>query len=156
MDLIFLPVIIFVGILIGITTVTVGGGALINVPFLMAIGLGPLAAIATNKLSVAGAFVTGGYHYHSKGKLPHPKIAAWLSLAAFLGSFIGANLVLKMNEVFLKKIIIWLLLVVLVVINLKHSFGLHPKKHTISNVDAIDLEETAVLGHPSRLRFSYR
>jgi len=127
MEPLTLILIIIVGIFIGIIGVTVGSSALISIPFLMTLGLNPYFAIATSKFAVLSSFITG-VKYYKKGIMKHKKLALILSLAAFIGSIIGANLVLKINEYVLKVIIISLLIIVLLITIIKNKVGLEPKE----------------------------
>lgn len=86
-----------------------GGGGLITIPALMAVGVPPVAAIATNKLQ--SAFGTGGtvIAFARKGHIDFRRFAL-PALGAFLGSAGGAFLLTRIDPDILSGLIPLLLI----------------------------------------------
>lgn len=84
----------------GMIDAMAGGGGLITIPALLAAGIPPVSAIATNKLqSVCG---TGGavLAFARKGHIDFRRFAAPIA-ASFIGSALGAYLLTKVDPGFL-------------------------------------------------------
>lgn len=111
-------------------SVTTGGAALINIPFLLIIGLNPSIAIATSKFSILGSLLAGSIKYHGKDIIKDKKLAVFLSTATLIGSIIGANLVISIDPSTLKVILIPLLMLVLLISVFKKELGETKKKTT--------------------------
>ncbi|MEK7818170.1 MAG: TSUP family transporter [Bacteroidota bacterium] len=112
------PVLLFVGFITGLINSIAGGGGLISVPFLIAIGMPPHFALGTNKLQASiGSFISSNYHIKREVvKLKEIKIGIIFSA---LGAIVGAISVQQINPKTLELIIPILLLIVL--INTLHS-----------------------------------
>ena len=74
-----------------------GGGGLISLPAYLIAGIPPHAAIATNKLSSTCGTTLATYRFIRNG-LVNLKLAIPSVIAAIIGSSIGANLSLLLNE----------------------------------------------------------
>ena len=74
-----------------------GGGGLISLPAYLIAGLPPHAAVATNKLSSTCGTTLATYRFIRNG-LVNLKLATPSVIAAIVGSSIGANLSLLLNE----------------------------------------------------------
>lgn len=97
----------------GVIDAMAGGGGLITIPAMLAAGIPPVSAIATNKLqSVCG---TGGavLAFARKGRIDFRRFAAPIA-AAFIGSAIGAYLLTMIDPGFLAGFLPILLLAVAV------------------------------------------
>ncbi|MBV1691673.1 TSUP family transporter [Novosphingobium sp. G106] len=90
-----------------------GGGGLISIPALLAAGLPPVAAIATNKLQ--STFGTGGavLAYALKGHIDFRRFA-WPALASFAGSAMGAFILTLVDPHFLSGLLPVLLLAMVI------------------------------------------
>lgn len=88
-----------------------GGGGLITIPALLAAGVPPVAAIATNKLQ--STFGTGGavLAFARKGRIDFRKFA-WPTAAAFVGSGLGAFVLTRVDPGFLSAFLPLLLIAV--------------------------------------------
>ena len=84
----------------GVVDALAGGGGLITIPALMAAGVPPVQAIATNKLQ--GSFGTAGavLAFARKGRIDFRRFA-WPAAAAFAGSVAGALALLAVDPSFL-------------------------------------------------------
>ncbi len=74
-----------------------GGGGLISLPAYLIAGLPPHAAVATNKMSSTCGTTLATFRF-IKNKLVNFKLAVPSVIAAIVGSSIGANLSLLVNE----------------------------------------------------------
>ena len=107
--------------LTGLVDAIGGGGGLISLPAYLFAGLPIHMAIATNKLSSAcgTSLVTARF---VRGGLVHARLVLPTVGAAFLGSFAGAQLSLRMDEQVMRTILLFVLpLAALVVLN-RHLF----------------------------------
>jgi len=115
-DVVFSLLMVGVGVVAGIMSVTVGSSSLLTLPVLLIAGLPPAVALATSKFGLVSSFVTGGITYYREGIITNKKLAAVLAVAALAGSLIGARLVLTIPDAFLKTILVILLAAVLVLV----------------------------------------
>jgi len=90
-----------------------GGGGLITLPALLLAGLPPTNALATNKLQSSFGSITSSFHYIKGGKADL-KTARTGIIFTFIGAGTGTILVQITSNEFLKKLIPFLLMGVLV------------------------------------------
>ncbi len=111
LDLLGYFLMFFAGVFSGFIDAIVGGGGLITLPALLAFGLAPHAALATNKLlAVFGSF-TAMVRFTQKGYIDFSQI--WLGcLCAFAGSLLGAFAVLHVDASVLAYLVPILLIVI--------------------------------------------
>ena len=88
--------------------VPIGGGGLISLPAFLIAGLPPHAAIATNKISSPFGTALATYRF-AKAKLINLKLAAPAVVAAICGSFIGAQISLRVPEHILSYVLMVIL-----------------------------------------------
>lgn len=99
--LIVCPLVFFAGLLDSIA----GGGGLISLPAYLFAGIPPMNAVATNKLSSACGSVIANIRYIKNKSIDFGLILPTVP-AAIIGSALGAQLVLRINEVYIKYILI--------------------------------------------------
>jgi len=133
MDLVYSPILFLGGFLGGLYAANVGGGALVGFPLLILAGLPTHSAIATQRFSAVLLELTSAIRFQ-KEKLLNLKLAIGLGVIAALGSFLGSNLVLAINERILNLIIGIILLTVSVVLFNRRKIGLKEKKVTRRNL----------------------
>lgn len=104
MDLIFIPILFVGGIISGLYASSVGSGALVTFPLLILAGLPTHVAIATNRLGAVFLELSSTIKFHRAKKLKL-KYGLWFGGLAALGSIIGANLVIQINEKALNLIV---------------------------------------------------
>ena len=99
-----------------------GGGGLLCLPGLLAAGLAPIAASATNKMqSVFGSF-SAAWHFWREGRLSLKE--QWLPAAAsFVGAVAGAASLAALDPQFLKRLIPFLLMAVALWLLLSPGLG---------------------------------
>jgi uncharacterized membrane protein YfcA len=94
----------------GLVDAIAGGGGLITLPALLAAGLDPAAAIATNKgqavFGSSTSFATFAWH----GEIDRAR-AGWSLAFAAAGSLVGARAVLLLDPKLLRPVVVGLLLV---------------------------------------------
>lgn len=130
MEILNLIIIALLGISTSFFATLSGGAALIYIPALIFFGLPPSVAIATNRFSSLGATISL-YKFIRAGKVIY-KIALPLVIFATIGSFIGAKILLEINENLLQKMVaIFIILVVLVMI-FKKDIGVEKRIIQIS------------------------
>jgi uncharacterized membrane protein YfcA len=115
MDPLSLSIIFFSSIIGGLFGTLVGGTSLITIPVLIFLGLPPHTAIGTDRLGIAGLTTMGWYKFHEKGLINYP-ISLMMGVAALIGSFLGANLVLEISMAILKKIIAIVTVLILIIV----------------------------------------
>lgn len=89
----------------------VGGGGLVTMPALLAIGLPTHIALGTNKFGAAMGACSSAYHYFKSGNM-NIKLLRYILPFSFIGSAIGVMTVLAIDPEFLKKVIIGLVLII--------------------------------------------
>lgn len=92
-----------------------GGGGLITLPAYMIAGLPAHTAIATNKVSSSMGSTMATYRYAKMGYIPW-KPALFCAVFSICGSYIGAELSLKVDETALKNLMLVLLPVTAVIV----------------------------------------
>lgn len=85
-----------------------GGGGLISISAFLMAGLPPHAAVATNKMSSAGGTALTTYHFY-KNKCISLKLSLPTVVAAVVGSYLGANISIMVNEKVMKIVLLVLL-----------------------------------------------
>lgn len=88
-----------------------GGGGLIGVPVLLAIGLPPAQALATNKLQGTGGSLSASIYFISRGIVKPGEIKLAIALT-FIGSALGTLLVQMLDGSILMQLIPFLLLAI--------------------------------------------
>jgi uncharacterized membrane protein YfcA len=97
------------GLLAGIMTSTVGVASLLSFPVLVAVGLPPIVANASNTIGLTPAGLTGSFGY--RGELrEHPIVAGTVIGACALGSVAGAALLLALPSSVFEAVVPWLIL----------------------------------------------
>ena len=115
-----------------------GGGGILTLPVLLFLGLPAPVAIATNRVGSLFLTISGGFQYVKSGKI---KIKYVLPFVAFAvaGALIGANIVLQIDEIFLKRIIAFILIAVIVLALYEKNLGLHDHVMRTSKNGKIEL-----------------
>jgi len=127
MELITVIILFIGGLFSGIINTIVGGGSLISVPLLITSGLPAHLAIGTNRFAMVFNTGVGAIDYHRKVKYKI-KLALFLTVFASIGSYLGANIVLQIDEKILKYIIGILMLIMGGIIFYKKKLGLEERK----------------------------
>ena len=129
MDLNFL-IIFAAGVVASSYGTLVGGGSLITIPVLMLLGLPPHTAIGTDRLGITGLGIAGWWKFHQKRMIDY-RIGVTLGIPTFLGSLLGAMLVLEIDPALLKRIIATFTVMALVLTAVKPKIGIEKTQRTI-------------------------
>lgn len=127
MEPIYIIILFAGGILEGLYASTVGGGALVSIPLLFLTGLPIHVVIATNRLAAVFLEASSALRYY-KEKALNIKYGVLFGLIAATGSFIGSNLVIKIDEKHLSLAAAILLLAVFAILMFKKQFGVTAQK----------------------------
>ena len=100
------------GLVAGFVDSIAGGGGLITLPVLLAVGLPPWIALGTNKLQGSFGTLSSSYNYIRKGEVKLKDCISGI-MYTFLGAAAGSWAVQMMDPVFIKHVIPFLLLFVL-------------------------------------------
>ena len=131
MDWVSLSAVFVAGMIGGSYGTLVGGTSLISIPLLIFLGLPPHMALGTDRLGVAGLTLAGWYKFHEKGWINY-KIGLATGLASLVGSFLGANLVMEVSVVLLKKVIAFATLGGVALVAVKPKLGIEDQEHFIT------------------------
>src|SRR5689334_21779385 len=97
------------GFIAGVIDTIAGGGGLLTVPVLLATGLSPAQAIATNKLQRIFGTASAAYSFSRSGEVDWRGL--WRVAACTLfGAALGAAAVQTLDPAFLFRLVPWLLL----------------------------------------------
>ena len=112
-DLLSYTVFFVAAFLGGFIDAIAGGGGLITLPAIMAMGVPPHLALGTNKLQrVFGSF-TATLNFTKKGLIDYKECFVGI-VFTFIGALVGATLILFLNANFLKIIIPFLLIAIFI------------------------------------------
>ncbi|MFJ5789659.1 sulfite exporter TauE/SafE family protein [Lysinibacillus sp. NPDC093197] len=130
-DLLSLGTLLVFGFIASFLNAIVGGGGLISLPALMAVGLPPSTAIATNKLANTISNGTSMLTFLRAGKVDFKKIGKTLPFI-FIGSLIGAYTVHLVSPSILKPLMLVMLILVATYTILKKDWGQQPTQRILS------------------------
>ena len=94
----------------GVVDAIAGGGGLITVPALLAVGMDPRAALATNKGQAVFGSSASFFRFLRHRQVDRGR-APWSFVAAAVGSVLGARLVLALDPAVLRPLVLVLLVV---------------------------------------------
>ena len=115
LELWHIPLLIGVGTVAGFINTLAGGGSLLTLPVLIFIGLPSAMANGTNRVALFIQNISGILGFRRKG-ISDFRFAALITLPALVGSWIGANLAVEMNDALFRKVLAGIMLLVLVLI----------------------------------------
>ncbi len=110
------------GLLAGFIDSIAGGGGLITLPILLAVGLPPHLAIGTNKVQSVFGSGTAAYRYGRKGLIPWKKIWPGV-LMSLMASAVGAWTVRQIDASILERVLPFILLVLWIYVAAKKNLG---------------------------------
>lgn len=123
MTLLVLAILFLAGLFGGFIDAIAGGGGLITVPALLAVGLPPAVALGTNKFQSSFGTALAVARYARAGLL-RTSCLGLAVVASFLASVAGALMLTRTDPELLRRIIPWLLAAVAVHTALNRHFGL--------------------------------
>ncbi len=115
MELWHIPLLVAVGTIAGFLNTVAGGGSLLTLPVLIFIGLPSAVANGTNRVALLIQNVSGILGFRRKG-VSDFKFSLLIALPALVGSWLGANLAVEMDDALFRKVLAAIMLMVLVLI----------------------------------------
>ncbi|WP_330475018.1 sulfite exporter TauE/SafE family protein [Terrabacter sp. C0L_2] len=97
------------GLAAGVLTSTVGVASLVSFPILLAVGLPPVVANASNTVGLVPAGVSGSYGYRAELR-EHPRVAWTVVVTCAVGAVGGAALLLALPSSVFEAVVPWLIL----------------------------------------------
>jgi uncharacterized membrane protein YfcA len=110
------------GFLAGFVDSVAGGGGIITVPVLMASGLPPHIALATNKLQSTFGSFTASANFIRKGLVNLKEVYLGV-IFTFIGALIGTKIILLLDASILNKIIPFMLILIFLYTLFNPKFG---------------------------------
>lgn len=120
--------------IVSIVGSVIGGASLVTIPLLILLGLPTHTAIGTDRFGVMGIGVMGWYLFHRKGMIDY-KVGVATGIPILAGSFLGAHLVLQINESSLKLVIAVISALLLPIIILSSKMGIEKRERTLRKHD---------------------
>jgi len=120
------------GALAGFVDSIAGGGGIITVPALLAVGISPHQALATNKLQSSFGSLTAAMNYTKRG-LMNPRELFTGFFFSFIGAMVGAIVVQYFSAGFLETMIIALLTLLFIYTALSPRLGFEQRPHKINH-----------------------
>lgn len=103
-------VVLATGLASGVLTSTVGVASLLSFPVLVALGIPPVVANASNTVGLIPAGLSGSFGYRAELR-EHPLVTRMVLLCCALGSVLGAVLLLALPASAFEAVVPWLILV---------------------------------------------
>ena len=127
----------------GVVDSIAGGGGLVTLPALLALGLPPQIALATNKgQATFGAIASAASFWHRDG-IDRDRVP-FAFIAGALGSFTGARVLLAMKPEPLKPLVLALLVFAAVLVALPPR--IRPRAHSLTHPRVVLVTVSAILG----------
>lgn len=108
-----IPLLFVVGVVAGILNVLAGGGSLLTLPLLIFMGLPSAMANGTNRIAIFCQNIFAIRGFRQRGMLPM-NLALLCTPPALLGSWLGANLAISLDDQLFKRLLALIMLGVLV------------------------------------------
>lgn len=108
-----IPALILVGLVAGFLNVLAGGGSLLTLPLLIFFGLPAATANGTNRIAIFCQNIFAITGFKKKGVFPI-RLALLCTPPALIGSYIGANLAISVDEMLFRRILAMIMVGVLI------------------------------------------
>ncbi|GAB4180670.1 MAG: sulfite exporter TauE/SafE family protein [Geothermobacteraceae bacterium] len=108
-----LPLLFLVGTIAGILNVLAGGGSLLTLPLLIFMGLPSAMANGTNRIAIFCQNIFAIRGFRKRGVLPM-ELALLCTPPALLGSWLGANLAISLDDLLFKRILALIMIGVMI------------------------------------------
>lgn len=132
----------------GVLTSTVGVASLLSFPILVAVGLPPVVANATNTVGMTPAGLSGSFGYRRELS-EHPRVTATVVATCMVGSVAGATLLLALPPGVFEAVVPWLILFTCVLV------GAQPRISSwLRNRQGADLVEPRTAMSPITIVFA--
>ncbi|MBW2031763.1 MAG: sulfite exporter TauE/SafE family protein [Deltaproteobacteria bacterium] len=130
MDLYIYPLVIAAGFGCGFINTLAGSGSLISLPVLIFLGLPANVANGTNRIGILLQAVVSARSYQ-KGRVLDMRGAATLAVPAMMGSVIGAQIAVNLDEQLMRRVIGGLIIILLALIIFKPGRWLKGQKEVM-------------------------
>ena len=121
-DVSIVIIIILLGFLAAFIDAVVGGGGLISIPALLAVGMPPYTALGTNKLASGFGSLTSAFRFLRSGNVDL-KIVGKLFPFVFVFAIGGASIATFLPSELLKPVVIVILTIVMIYTIMKKDWG---------------------------------
>lgn len=121
----------------------VGGGGVISLPALLAVGLPPHLALGTNKLAGTSASLSASVNYGRSGAVPWKDAIRWMPLS-FAGALLGVWIVLRVAGSYLLGLVLVLMAAMTVYVLLKPRFGTVDRSHPHTRMEVVAMSAAAL------------
>lgn len=101
--------IVATGLVAGVMTSTVGVASLLSFPVLVALGIPPVVANASNTVGMTPAGLTGSFGYREELRV-HPRVTVAVVATCAAGAVLGAALLLALPAEVFEAVVPWLIL----------------------------------------------
>ncbi|MCK4502361.1 MAG: sulfite exporter TauE/SafE family protein, partial [Desulfuromonadales bacterium] len=108
-----LPLLFVVGIVAGILNILAGGGSLLTLPLLIFMGLPSAVANGTNRIAIFCQNIFAIRGFSKRGVMPL-QLALLCTPTALLGSWLGANLAIDIDDQMFKRVLAMIMIGVLI------------------------------------------
>ena len=108
-----IPVLMAVGVVAGILNILAGGGSLLTLPLLIFFGLPAATANGTNRIAIFCQNIFAITGFKRQGIFPL-RLALLATPPALVGSYIGANLAITIDEMVFRRLLALVMIAVLV------------------------------------------
>ena len=125
------PLIVSTGFVAGFVDSIAGGGGLITLPVLLAVGLPPHLAIGTNKVQSVMGSGAAAWRYSRNGLVPWRRIWSGVALS-LLCSAVGAWAVSRVSPRFLEYVLPGVFAVLWLYVALKRDLGDRPRRGRVA------------------------
>ena len=112
------PLLIIVGLIVGIINTMAGGGSLLTLPILIFLGLPSSVANGTNRIAIMMTAFSANMGFKSMGISTFP-FSAYTGSCALVGSIIGAHIAIDINDELFNKILSVIMILVILIIVFK-------------------------------------
>ena len=146
MDWHIILLIVAAGILVGFINTLAGSGSIISLPLLIFLGLPANVANGTNRIAILLQSLTGVLSFKKKKVLDTTKYGLYPTIAAVLGSIIGALIAIDIDKVIMERVIGVVMVIMLFVVLYKPEKWLKEKKTNIEKPGFLQLVIFFVIG----------
>lgn len=108
-----LPLLFVVGVVAGILNILAGGGSLLTLPLLIFMGLPSAVANGTNRIAIFCQNIFAIRGFSKRGVMPL-QLALLCTPPALLGSWVGANLAVDLDDQVFKRVLALIMIGVLI------------------------------------------
>lgn len=108
-----IPVLALVGVVAGFLNVLAGGGSLLTLPLLLFFGLPAATANGTNRIAIFCQNIFAITGFKRQGVFPI-RLALLCTPPALIGSYIGANLAITVDEMLFRRLLAMVMVIVLI------------------------------------------